>query len=465
MPTTKPTPRRDRLTLAKIQSFPHPATGQVFLRDTVSPHLAVRVTPASKTYVFESTLDYKLIRIVLGDVREWPLESVWSGSGNDRTEEQRGARQEAARLQMLVDQGIDPRVHAREEQAAQEAAKEAQKAAEAEAAREVEAKAKHTLITLLEAYVEHLEGRGKNKSAAAARTMFKNHVLGPFPQVAAKPAREVTALEIATIIRKVTEKGKERTAGALRSYLSAAFNAAAKAPFDPRLPSALIPFAVEANPVAPVAAIKTKARDRTLTPKELEAYLKALGDGLDDQALRLSLYAGGQRIAQLLRARVSDWNPESRILRLFDPKGRRTEPREHLLPVGPKAAAMVNTLMKRAEGRETEWLFHQRGRRMDPGTPGKRIATIITETGADHFTVADVRRTCETLLAGMKVSRDVRAHLLSHGLSGVQHAHYDKHDYIDEKHRALVRWERKLEGMLKGDTGGSTVTPIRRARA
>ncbi|WP_156820464.1 integrase family protein [Thioalkalivibrio thiocyanodenitrificans] len=432
---------RDRLTLARIDAFQcPPGKQQVFLRDTLSPRLAVRATQGGKAFVFEGTLDGKLIRITLGDCRDWPLESTWSGKGANRKEIQRGARQEAARLQSMVDQGIDPREAERE----QKAARAAKRAEQERVRKEAEARAKHTTRALLEAYSRHLEAKGKRASAAATRTMFERHVFTPFPEVADKPARDVAPLEIAAIVRRVMEKGKERTAGALRSYLSAAYNAAARAPFDARLPSDLIPFAVEVNPVQPIAAIPVKPRDRTLTPDELRAYMNGLGDELADQALRLALYAGGQRIAQLLRARVEDWSPDTKTMRLFDAKGRRQTPREHLLPLAPKAAAMVSDLVTRAKEQDAPHLFFQRRRRMDAGTPGKRLAEIAAAMGGEPFTVADVRRTCETLLAGMGISREIRAQLLSHGLAGVQVAHYDRHSYADEKRRALAKWERRL---------------------
>jgi len=53
----------------------------------------------------------------------------------------------------------------------------------------------------------------------------------------------------------------------------------------------------------------------------------------------------------------------------------------------------------------------------------------------------DLRRTCETMLAAMGVSSDVRAHLQSHGLGGVQTRHYDRHSTMDEKRKALELWE------------------------
>ena len=72
---------------------------------------------------------------------------------------------------------------------------------------------------------------------------------------------------------------------------------------------------------------------------------------------------------------------------------------------------------------------------------GPRVTEIALAMGVDQFDLRDIRRTVETMLAGMNVSRDIRAQLLSHGLSGVQSVHYDRYDYLKEKHEALIKWE------------------------
>ncbi len=62
----------------------------------------------------------------------------------------------------------------------------------------------------------------------------------------------------------------------------------------------------------------------------------------------------------------------------------------------------------------------------------------------DAFQLRDVRRSCETRLAALGVSRDLRAQLQSHGLGGVQAKHYDRHDYMTEKAAALNAWVKYL---------------------
>ena len=57
--------------------------------------------------------------------------------------------------------------------------------------------------------------------------------------------------------------------------------------------------------------------------------------------------------------------------------------------------------------------------------------------------------TVETILASLKVPKDVRSHLLSHGLGGVQNQHYDRHTYWPEMRQALKKWAAYL-AKLKG---------------
>lgn len=114
---------RVRLTNERISSFTCPVgKQQAFLWDTESPSLAVRVTAAgAKSFIFESKLNRLNIRITLGDVRTWVLNSIWTGKGSDKKETQRGAREEAGRLKAIVDQGKDPRQLAADEIATEHA--------------------------------------------------------------------------------------------------------------------------------------------------------------------------------------------------------------------------------------------------------------------------------------------------------------------------------------------------------
>lgn len=440
---------RLHLTVERIRKLQPPSGNQAtYAFDDDPKQLCVRITPAgAKSFVYAGKLNGTPLRITIGSTNVWNLDD---------------AREAARRLQTQIDNGIDPREVEREKTAAKAAAIAAREAERTAA----EDKKQYTLKALCNAYCDHLETKGKKDSARQARSIMKVHVFEAFPDIAALPASEIDSDHAATLIRKVIEQGKERTAGVLRSYLSAAFNAARKARFDAKLPSILIAYSVKNNPAEIIATIAVQRGNRTLSADELKSYMAALSDDdLSDLALKLDLFSGGQRMAQLLRAKIGDFDEDSHTLRIWDGKGKRTTPREHLLPLGEMGSAIVEKLIVRAknqekanatkEGREPaygcQWLFSSFGKKQLAGTtPGKRVAAICKAMKCEGFNLRDIRRTCETMLAGMHISKDTRAQLLSHGLSGVQAAHYDRHSYTNEKRTALMAWEQRLKQISTG---------------
>ena len=440
---------RLHLTLERIRKLLPPTGGQaVYVFDDDPKQLCVRTTPAGvKSFVYAGKLNKVPLRITIGATDVWNLDD---------------AREEARRLQTLIDKGTDPRELEREK-----AAGKASAIATNEAAKQVtENRKRYTLRALLDAYCEHLEANGKTQSARQAKSIIKCHVFEAHPDIAALPASDVTPDHAATMVRYVIEQGKDRAAGVLRSYLSAAFNAGRKARYNAKLPAAFIAYQVQITPMAIIATIAVNRGDRTLNADDLKRYIAALSDDdLSDLALKLALFSGGQRMAQLLRAKVSDYDKDSQTLRLWDGKGKRSTPREHLLPLASKAAAIVEKLIERAKPLETPLLFSSFGKtQLVETTPGKRATAICKTMKCEAFDLRDIRRTCETMLAGMGISRDTRAQLLSHGLSGVQAAHYDRHSYTNEKRAALVAWEKRLDDIATGRHAANVLQMKRKGR-
>jgi len=369
------------------------------------------------------------------------------------------ARAKAAELSRLIQSGIDdPRAHL-EEQKRLSAAEQAKAQAEADAAVEAARRAeedqrRYTLRALLDTYVSHLERVGK-QSSSQVRNLFTHNIFEPYPDLADTPARAVTKARLATLIRSIREEGRERTAGTLRAWLHSAYSLALRAEGDTEAPSAMIPFRIEVNPLAGIKPIPVKAGDRALSIAELRDLISRLGDTLTDQHILLCLHAGGQRGEQILRARVSDFDEATSILRLWDGKGGRQQPREHRLPLAPIAAGIVKALVVRAREtcpEEPDPSLFTTGRKTLVIRPiSRRIAELSAAMGGAHFTFRDLRRSVETELAGLGISVDVRSQLLSHGLSGIQAKHYDRFSYEKEKAAALLRWERHLEG--RGEVG------------
>lgn len=390
---------------------------QAFLRDAALAGLKIRVTPAgAKSFVFERELAGKGIRITIGSVDSWSIEQ---------------ARTESRRLAVLMDQGIDPRQQARE----QRAKADAERAAAEEAS-------KYTLAALLDAYCNHQQAAGR-QSHRDARTLFKLHIVEPWPKVAALPARDVTEDQIADAMRRLIEAGKGRSANKLRSYLRAAFQMAKAAKSKPSIPVAFKAFNVTRNPAADVEpdSSANRAGRNPLSAAQLREYWAILErtTGFRGAALRLHLLTGGQRVAQLVRLRTCDI-ADARIT-LLDGKGRPGhEPRVHTLPLIEAAAKALADCSSAGEYA----LSTTRGvKPISPDALSRWAAEVVGDNIPD-FTIKRVRSGVETLLAAAGVSQDIRGRLQSHGIHGVQARHYDGHDYLAEKLAALETLHRLI---------------------
>jgi hypothetical protein len=88
------------------------------------------------------------------------------------------------------------------------------------------------------------------------------------------------------------------------------------------------------------------------------------------------------------------------------------------------------------------------GRDADDGTLGNMCWRLLIEDKvlSNPFTPRDLRRTVETILASLGVSKEWREHLQSHGLGGVVARHYTRHEFLAEKRAVLKLWESLLAG-------------------
>ena len=97
--------------------------------------------------------------------------------------------------------------------------------------------------------------------------------------------------------------------------------------------------------------------------------------------------------------------------------------------------------------------------------PGQLVLPVFVKEGisAKPFRFDDLRRTVETMMASMRISKDTRAQIQSHGLSGVQTRHYDRHDYADEKLIGLGAWAAHLDSLAHAKPAPSNVKQLRQA--
>jgi integrase len=417
--------KRERLTPARIAAYMIAENkSQDFRWDTEVAGFGVRLTKRSKqnpkgtkAYIFQGRFNGATLRLTIGDIRTWTLDN---------------ARIKARSFQTQIDNGKDPREVKAQAIASDKAIKQARIAAR----EEQEWQKVLTLRALCTIYSEGLKARGKKKSGTDSFSAFKCHVFTS--KFADFPAKDITSEDISEILRAVLESGFKTTARVTRNYLSAAFNQAIRVRFDPTLPVALKPFKITSNPVTVIPRIRSAKGKRNLSAKELKEYFLSLTDSPVDVLLKMHLLSGTQRSAQLARITEVDYKAEIGAIELLDPKGRREDPRVHLVPLAPKGLALLQSMPK-----GEKHYFYSTAR-----DAGKRVSEISKLMGGDSFDMRDLRRTCETMLAEMGVSKEMRGQLLSHGIYGVQDEIYNKYKYLPEKLEILTKWEAKLDAIL-----------------
>ncbi|GAB1843333.1 hypothetical protein MyNCGM152_40970 [Achromobacter xylosoxidans] len=303
---------------------------------------------------------------------------------------------------------------------------------------QAQAEGQATLAALLAAYVEDLKARGRIR-VREVETCIARHILAPHPGLAAKPARAVTLDDCLLIVRRVVDGGHVREAAKVRSHLRAAYTAAIAARQRADGLPALAALGLSDNPAANIAALRGgqgKPGERALSLAELRAYWHRIQDV---PQLLLHLLSGGQRVEQLARVTTTDLDRTSMMMVLRDPKGRRETARVHAVPLLAEALAAIDAMCP-GDG----FVFSVSAGRL--GASYKAIddllkpivaAMLAAGEASEAFTLGDLRRTVETRLAAAGVPESTRAQLQSHGLSGVQQRHYDRHSYLDEKRAAL----------------------------
>lgn len=321
---------------------------------------------------------------------------------------------------------------------------ESEKAA---AAAESDRRDRATLGALMTAYADSLENAGK-VSARGTRAAIRRHIQEPWPALWSRSAAELELDDLLPILSRMVRAKKLREGGKVRSYLRAAYAAAIAAKQDAAAPDALRDLNISRNPARDLATLDSgKPKDRVLSVAELRAYWRRIEalPGAGGALLRFHLLTGGQRLTQIGRLQWSDHDHDTDSdhgsVRLLDIKGRRRQPRVHLVPLLPQIVSDLGIL--RGGGAGPHLFSLNEG--ASPATYDQfrgimdRVVSGMLAGGevSAPFTPGDLRRTVETRLAALGLSEEVRGHLQSHGLSGVQKRHYNFFEYSAEKRAAV----------------------------
>lgn len=312
--------------------------------------------------------------------------------------------------------------------------------------REREYSERGTVEQLFQEYVDDMKRRGKSSWEAVERALLTGRHAAVDELGADRKAVEVRPQDIKFLLRRVYERGTRSMATHLRAYLHGAFKYGITNELDYTRAGQDIVYGLQDNPVASVPVDKESkvVGERVLTKAEIKNVWNTMSEHSVSypvhSAVKLILAMGGQRVGEVLQAKVSEFDLEKRVWNL---PGKRTKNgRDHPLPLTDTAIEIIQAV---CEGSESEYLFPKATNLNEPKpvtSVGRAVTRFCESSEADHWTPRDIRRTARTMLsdAGEPAYRiDI---FLNHGTTvGVGEKHYDKAKRMKDKILTMQKWE------------------------
>ncbi|WP_291981218.1 integrase family protein [Candidatus Accumulibacter sp. ACC005] len=419
-------PERERLTPDRIRRKTLPAeVAQAFLWDTDAPRLAVRVTAGSKAFIFEAKLNRQTVRVTIGDVRAWNLDA---------------ARDEARRLQTMVDQGIDPRQE------------KADRLAAVEAKREEAKRIKAPAMEAWQAYIDVRAPRWSQSHLGDHATVSKEG--GDQRTQGRRPGESDKTLP--GILRPLLRLPLEQIdADRVRAWLQ---DESIRRPTHTRLAFGLLraflnwcgdrpEYRDQAHTDACITRMareelpKKAAKDDCLQREQLPAWFAAVRQIQNPviAAYLQTLLLTGARREELAGLAWNDVDFQWKAITIKDKvDGERT------IPLTPYAAALLAALPRR-----NEWVFSSpaaaSGRLQEPRIQhNKALATA----GLPNVTIHGLRRSFGTLAEWVECPAGVSAQIMGHKPSATAEKHYRVRP-LD----LLRMWHTKIEAWILNEAG------------
>jgi integrase len=406
-------------TVRRVESFQCAAgKGQSIFWDGYAPGLGLRVTKAgSKSYVFESWLHNRSLRLTIGDTRTWPL---------------RKAQDEATRLKALTDRGIDPRQVLRE-QALAATAMRVRAATEAVFVSEVWA-------TYLNDHKNrwgprHMADHRNLSQEGGAKKKRGNHLTAQgvlFPLM----KQRLVDISIAALVEWQSNEARIRPNSARQGFeLFRSFWRWACT--RPNYPSFIDQHAVDSKDLRDeVPARKTKRFD-VLERSHLKSWfaaVKRLSNPMVSAYLQALILTGARR-EEMAELRWLDVDFQWKSIWIKDKvaeEGRK-------IPLTPYLEKQLSMLPK-----STKWVFSSRnaekGHIAEPRIAHNRALSVA---GLEHVTLHGLRRTFASLAEWVEMPRGVVAQIMGHAPNATAEKHY-----INRPLELLAVWHNKYEAWI-----------------
>lgn len=296
--------------------------------------------------------------------------------------------------------------------------------------------------TLVETFAKrHLSGL---KSGAVVKRELERHVVTAWGE---RDVHDITRRDVIDLLDGIADSGRVVTANRVRAYLNKFLGWCVERDV------------LEASPatgVKPVA--KERSRDRVLSDDEIRWFWQACRElGFPWGPLGKVLLLTGQRLGEAVAMTEGELRGDTWHLSSERTKNKRahdvplTEPVQDVLADVERINSRHGYVFTTTG--ETPLSGFNRGR--------DRIARRMAEIAAqeqgepvelEHWTFHDLRRTAATGMARLGIPVRVTEAVLNHvsGTGGGIVAVYQRHDYADEKRRALEAWAAFVKELVEG---------------
>jgi integrase len=379
----------------------------------------------------------KTIRVKIGDVRTWTIDN--------HDPESPGARQEARRLQSMVDQGIDPRV-AKQEQIERQESK-----------RQESTRQEITMGDVWQIYLKDRKPKwsarhyADHKSLADPGGRKKKRGKGKIMAGPLVPLMDLKLSELTPERIRAWAAAEAETRGARARLAFSLLRAFINWCNDQKEYKGLCPPDACSNRIKRDVLPKQQPKTDCLQKEQLPAWFRAVREYHNPTiaAYLQALLLTGARRGELGRVRWEDVDFRWQSLTIRDKvEGLRT------IPLTPYVAALLSTLPKR-----NQWVFSspssESGRIQEPRIPHNKCLAVA---GINGLTLHGLRRSFGTLSEWIEVPAGVVAQIMGHKPSATAEKHYRARplDLLRMWHVKIEKWildQAGIEQPEPGETG------------
>lgn len=385
-----------------------PSEGRLMFRDKRVPALYLQVTAkGAMTWYLMSRLDGKQIKRKLG------LYTKNSDAGLGLTEARRVAEEYKTSFQC----GIDPD------------------------AKELNPRLRNTFDTVFQVFLQqHVYRNLKPSTQKSYESLIGRDYLDAWRD---KPVHQITRHDVLEVLGELVNRGTLVHSNRVLAYLRKFFNWCAEMDYirhDEAIPTDRVKPPLKKEP----------KRSRFLSIDEAACVFQAATEqGYPFGQYYLLLLLTGQRSSEVVNLRWKDINFDEQLWYQAENKADRP----HVVPLSDLAISVIESIPRlktnanfvfSTNGSTPVSGFSKSKKRLDENAIEVAKEAGLEQCFTESWRTHDLRRTVTTHLRKNGISREVCSRILNHSESGVTALHYDIHDMLDEKRKALALWSSLL---------------------